>query len=47
MEKILYNKGEPREKIIQKIRNKKVEFDDKKYPVSVGKNFIKKLLMKN
>ena len=43
-----YNKGETREKIIQKIRNKKVEFDDKNYPISeMGKDFIKKLLMKN
>ena len=43
-----YNKGEPREKIIQKIRNKKVEFDDKNFPISeMGKDFIKKLLKKN
>lgn len=43
-----YNKGESREKIIYKIRNKKVEFDDKNYPISeMGKDFIKKLLKKN
>ena len=43
-----YNKGDPREKIIPKIRNKKVEFDDKDFPISeMGKDFIKKLLMKN
>ena len=43
-----YNKGESREKIIYKIRNKKVEFDDINYPISeMGKDFIKKLLKKN
>ena len=43
-----YIKGESREKIIQKIRTKKIEFDDKNYPISdMGKDFINKLLMKN
>ena len=43
-----YNKGESREKIIEKITSKKVEFDDKNYPISeIGKHFINKLLMKN
>ena len=43
-----YTKGESREKIIHKIQTKKIEFDDKNYPISdMGKDFIKKLLKKN
>ena len=43
-----YNKGDKREKIIERISFKKIEFDDENYPISeMGKDFINKLLRKS